>query len=179
MQAGRPPARAAGFTYVGVLLLVSVAGLALASTSTVWHFEVQREKERELLFIGNQFRTALDRYAAAPLSTVGPRFPTRLEELLLDNRTPARLRHLRRIYRDPMTGGEEWGLIRTADGQIIGVHSLSDAPAIKQANFSTRDQGLTGRSTYRQWVFMATTARSSLQVLPPPAGLLVGPRQRQ
>jgi hypothetical protein len=164
---------------VGVLLLVSVAGLALASTSTVWHFEVQREKERELLFIGNQFRAALDRYAAAPLSTLGPRFPNRLEDLLLDNRTPARMRHLRRIYRDPMTGSAEWGLVRTADGQIIGVHSLSDAPVIKQANFAARDQGLTGKGTYRQWVFMATTARSSLQVLPPPAGLLVGPRQRR
>jgi type II secretory pathway pseudopilin PulG len=179
MRVGKPEAES-GFTYVGVLLLVAATGIALAATSTVWHFEVQREKERELLFIGNEFRAALDRYALAVLPGAGlQRFPQRLEQLLQDNRTPATHRHIRRIYRDPMTGGEEWGLVRTADGQIIGVHSLSDAPPIKQANFSARDQGLAGRSTYREWVFMATTARSSLQVRPPPASLLVGPMQRR
>jgi type II secretory pathway pseudopilin PulG len=159
----------AGFTYIGVLLLVAVVGIALSATSTVWHFEVQREKERELLFIGNEFRAALDKYAAATLSGGGRRFPTRLEDLLLDERYLAKRRHLRRLYVDPMTGKDDWGLVRTADGQIIGVHSLSKEATIKKANFDLRDSGLTGRATYDQWVFMAGNARAAMTIRQPAA----------
>lgn len=158
-----------GFTYIGILLLVALVGIALASTATVWHFELQREKERELLTIGNEFRVALDRYAAATPGA-GRKFPLRLEDLLLDERTAAKRRHLRRIYPDPMTGRGEWGLIRTADGQIIGIHSLSTEATIKKANFSLRDQGLTGKPTYEQWVFMASNARAALSVRPAASG---------
>jgi type II secretory pathway pseudopilin PulG len=169
MRTGRGGRSEGGFTYVGVLLLVAVTGLALSATSTVWHFEVQREKERELLFIGNEFRTALDRYAAATLAGGGRRFPTRLEDLLLDERYAAKRRHLRRLYIDPMTGKDEWGVVRTADGQIIGVHSLSKGETIKRANFDLRDSGLTGRASYDQWVFMAGNARAAMTMQQPVA----------
>jgi type II secretory pathway pseudopilin PulG len=177
MRTGKRRAGQGGFTYVGVLLLVAVVGIALASTSTVWHFEVQRERERELLVIGNEFRLALDRYAAATLPGAGRRFPTRLEDLLLDERSAAKRRHLRRIYRDPMTGKTEWGVIRAADGQIIGVNSLSEEPTIKKANFGLRDLGFTGKSSYNQWVFMATTARAVMQMRPPSTGAFGRPVQ--
>jgi type II secretory pathway pseudopilin PulG len=176
MRIGRHT-RQSGFTYVGVLLLVAIVGIALASTATVWHFQVQREKEAELLTIGNEFRLALDRYSAATLPGAGRRFPLRLEDLLLDERMAAKRRHLRRIYRDPMTGKEEWGLIRTADGQIIGIHSLSVAETIKKANFGVRDLGLTGKASYNQWVFMATTARAAMQTRPPSTGSFGRPAQ--
>lgn len=165
-----------GFTYIGILLLVALVGIALASTATVWHFEVQREKERELLAIGNEFRLALDRYATATPGG-GRKFPLRLEDLLLDERMAAKRRHLRRIYPDPMTGRNEWGLIRTADGQIVGVHSLSTEPTIKKANFSLRDQSFTGKPTYEQWVFMASNARSALAQRPAAGGSFGRPPQ--
>lgn len=155
-------AHESGFTYVGVLLLVAVIGIWLAATGTVWHLEVQREKERELLYIGSQFRNALDHYAASSFGS-GRRFPLRLEDLVLDERFADKRRHLRRIYRDPMTGRDEWGLIRTADGQIIGVHSLSNETPIKRAGFGLRDLAFTGKANYGQWVFMARTARGGLQ----------------
>lgn len=156
MQNGRE----AGFTYLGVLLLVAVTSIALSATMTVWHFEFQREKERELLFIGNEFRTALDRYAAATQrGGLGRRYPLRLEDLILDERFAAKRRHLRRIYKDPMTGNTDWGLVKTADGQIIGVHSLSSEKTIKRDNFLQRDIGLVGRTSYDQWIFMSSTAR--------------------
>lgn len=172
MRSGKAARRESGFTYIGVLLLVTVVGLWLAATGTVWHLEVQRDKERELLYIGNQFRDALDRYAA---STVGSarRFPLRLEDLVLDERFAAKRRHLRRIYRDPMTGREDWGVIRTGDGQIIGVHSLSTEVPVKRANFAIRDLAFTSKANYGQWVFMARTARSgllSLSAAPPKGG---------
>ena len=51
-----------GFTYLGLLMFVIISGIALSSTGQVWHAEAQREKERELLFIGEQFRKAIGSY---------------------------------------------------------------------------------------------------------------------
>jgi type II secretory pathway pseudopilin PulG len=55
--------RQAGFTYIGMLIAVAVMGVWLAATSNVLHQSLRRDKESELLFIGHQFRAALDRYA--------------------------------------------------------------------------------------------------------------------
>jgi type II secretory pathway pseudopilin PulG len=49
--------RQAGFTYVAVLILLAVLSAGLASVGTMWHTQAQREREEELLFIGEQFRT--------------------------------------------------------------------------------------------------------------------------
>lgn len=158
-----PQARQQGFTYIGLLLVVAVMGVWLAATANVWHLRVQREKEKELLFVGQQFRQALNHYASA--GTGGARrYPTRLEDLLLDERFPDKRRHLRRIYTDPMTGKPDWGVVRTADGQIIGVHSLSTDEPVKQSGFAVRDFSFAGKQTYAQWVFFAAVR----QPLPPP-----------
>ena len=168
MRSGSRGHGESGFTYIGVLLLVALIGIWLSATGSVWHLEVQREKERELLYIGNQFRDALDHYATSTVGA-GRRFPLRLEDLVLDERFATKQRHLRRIYRDPMTGREEWGVIRMADGQIIGVHSLSTEVPVKRANFSYRDLAFTGKANYGQWVFMARTARNGLPSRSPAA----------
>lgn len=153
-----------GFTYIALLLIVAIMGAWIGAVANVWHLSVQREKEQELLFIGHQFRLALNRYAAATAGNA-KRFPSRLEDLLLDDRFAARQRHLRRIYVDPMTGRSEWGLIRSGDGQILGVHSLSNDEPIKKAGFLAADIAFTAKSTYSQWVFFAANTR----VAPPAA----------
>ena len=173
MRNGSPAAQCAGFTYVFVLLMVAVVGFWLTAAASVWEVESQREKERDLLSIGHQFRNALDHYAASTVGQ-GRRFPLRLEDLLLDERTAAKRRHLRKLYRDPMTGKTDWGLIRAADGQIIGIHSLSTERVVKQGNFSVRDLAFTGKQNYSQWVFMATTARSALPAASTRGGRLPG-----
>lgn len=142
-----------GFTYIGVLAFVAIMGTALAGTAQLWHTMQQREKERELLFIGHQFRLALDRYARlAPRNA--SRAPRRLEDLLQDPRTPSVQRYLRKIYVDPMTGSAEWGLVTGANGEIHGVHSLSKAEPLKKANFAFPDRQFEGANRYSDWVFM-------------------------
>lgn len=144
---------ARGFSYIGVLIMVAMMGLALAAAGEIWHTAGKREKEQELLFVGDQFRRAIRQFHA---NTPGKarRYPMHLEELLRDPRYPGTRRYLRRIYPDPMTGRAEWGLITGPAGEIFGVHSLSDETPLKQARFRLADRNLEGRAKYSDWVFM-------------------------
>ena len=141
-------ARAAGFTYIGVLVLVAMMGVALALASELWHTAQKREKEQELLFIGNQFRRAIAMYNANGGGSL-----QQLEDLLRDPRVPGVRRYLRRIYRDPMTGGSEWGLLKSGGNVITGVYSLSDEAPLKQTGFSAADRDFEGKAKYSEWVF--------------------------
>ena len=145
--------REAGFTYIGVLVLVALMGIALATVGQIWHTMRLREKEQELLFIGHQFRLALDRYAAASPGLAG-RAPLHLEDLLKDPRAPGIQRYLRKIDPDPMTGSVEWGLVTGPNGEIYGVHSLSDAEPLKKGHFPLADRQFEGKMKYSEWVFM-------------------------
>lgn len=169
----RPPARlnklrAMGFTYIGVLALVVIMGAVLGAVAEVWHTALQREKERELLFVGNQFRQAIGLYYRA-----GKKYPTRLEDLLKDPRQPTTQRYLRKIYRDPITGKAEWGLVIGAQGEIIGVHSLSEDHPIKVSGFSAADRDFNGAKKYSDWIFSYQIRQSPAatgKILPPVPG---------
>jgi type II secretory pathway pseudopilin PulG len=150
---GAARARLGGFTYIGVLVMVALMGIALAAAGQVWHTMQRRDKERELLFIGQQFRLALDRYARNTPAK-GVRAPLHLDELLEDPRHPDVRRYLRKIYLDPMTGRADWGLVTGPAGEIHGVHSLSEDTPLKQAGFALADRRFEGMSKYSEWVFM-------------------------
>jgi type II secretory pathway pseudopilin PulG len=140
-----------GFTYVGLLLAVALAGVALAAAGTLWGTAAKRDKEAELLFVGDQFRRAIGSYYDG--TPGAKRYPLKLEDLLEDKRLAATRRHLRRIYADPMTGKADWELVRLADGAIVGVHSRSGASPMKVGNFGPRDESFADAKSYREWVF--------------------------
>lgn len=139
-----------GFGYLLVLFALAAMGLLLASAGQVWHTTAQREKEAELLFIGNQFRQAIGSYYMLT-PDAAKQYPVKLEDLLEDNRFPVPRRHLRQLYRDPITGSAQWGLVKAGD-HIIGVHSLSTGIPLK-TEFQRRDAAFAGASRYDQWVF--------------------------
>jgi type II secretory pathway pseudopilin PulG len=147
----QPPDR--GFTYLGLMVAVAVAGVALAALGAGWHVALQRDKEAELLFVGGQMRAALSAYYqdSPPQAR---RHPGSLEELLRDERGAALRRYLRKIYVDPMTGKAEWGLVRGAAGEIYGVYSLSDGKPVKRDNFARADRSFAAAHKYSDWVFM-------------------------
>lgn len=148
-----------GFTYVALLFVIAVIGVGLAAKGVEWERASQRDREAQLLFIGNEFRKAIALYY---YRSPGPvhEFPDKLDDLLEDPRFPGTQRYLRRIYRDPMTGAQEWGLVLTPSGRIMGVHSLSQSPVIKIDGFTEKDKDLAGKGTYSDWEFV---------VVPPPA----------
>lgn len=141
----------AGFTYLAVLFAIVVMGVVLAGAGQVWSTAAKRERERELLFIGNQFRQAIGRYYES--SPGAKQYPAKLEELLEDRRFPKPQRYLRKMYVDPMTGRAEWGLVKAGD-RITGVYSLSEDTPLKSGNFSKLDNEFAQRSRYADWRFI-------------------------
>ncbi|MBI2960738.1 MAG: type II secretion system protein [Betaproteobacteria bacterium] len=125
-------------------------GIALTVVTEVWQTVQKRDREEELLFAGDQIRRALAMHFA-DTST----YPHRLEDLLRDPAFPGVRRYLRKIYRDPMTGRAEWGLVKSVGDTIIGVHSLSDAQPFKKSGFSLDDRDFGRKKKYSDWVFVA------------------------
>ncbi len=149
-----PPSGNRGYTYLGLLMLIALMGTALAQVGMVWHTDAQRNREAELLFIGGEFRRAIGSYfESAPPPDGKKEFPEKLEELLEDERFLPPRRHLRRLYRDPMTGDFEWGLVLSSDKRIAGVHSLSQDKPIKRAGFGAVAESFALAEAYADWKF--------------------------
>jgi type II secretory pathway pseudopilin PulG len=143
--------KSSGFTYIGLLLLIAITGIGLSAAGLSWQYQVRSEKERQLLFVGAQFRRAINSYFEKSPSDIKS-YPLTLDDLLLDKRFPNVQRHLRQIYPDPMTGNQDWGLVKQ-NNHIVGVYSRSKAKPIKQAGFSSDDSTFSNAASYQDWVF--------------------------
>jgi type II secretory pathway pseudopilin PulG len=139
-------AAACGFTYLSLLFFLAVLGVGLAATAVSWQTSRQSEKEQELLNIGNEIRDAIGLYYNRSPSAV-KEYPRQLNDLLKDPRHPGTQRYLRRIYRDPVTGRAEWGIVAAPGGGIMGVHSLSKEAPLRRGGFGE------GQKTYADWKF--------------------------
>jgi len=125
-----------GFTYLSVLFLVFLLLLSLGAASEHIYTIGKREREAELLFVGEQYRNAIASYYYN--SPTGIRqLPQTLESLISDTRSINKCRHLRKLYYDPITGNSEWGLVKTPQGEIVGVYSLSNESILTTINNRT------------------------------------------
>lgn len=142
--------RAAGFTYLTVLFIVAFMGVGLALAGQVWHTAAMRDREAELLYTGNQYRKAIERYYLN-----GPaQYPRALADLLQDSRKPGIERYLRRLYPDPLTGKYDWGIVKAPDGGVMGVYSQSEQKPLKSANFRPLDKEFEKAEKYADWKFV-------------------------
>ena len=155
------PRRARGFTYLGILIVVALLGIALSAVGTAWSVAAQRERETQLLFVGDEFRNAIASYYAS--GPAAHQLPHELEDLVQDQRQALVRRHLRRIYLDPMTGRADWELIRDPDGGIYGVRSASQRKPIKRANFTDDDAQFAGAECYCEWRFEFTPSQRGVR----------------
>lgn len=145
-----------GFTYLGVLFLIVLMGAALAGAGQLWSTASQRARERELLWVGNQYARALRSYYRSSVGVA--QYPERLEDLLEDKRVPMVRRHLRRLYPDPITNSLDWGLVQSVDGRITGVYSRSERQPLKVSGFAPPWTDFAGASRYSGWQFVADPA---------------------
>ena len=111
-----------------VELIVSFTILALLTTMALplARYKVRRDRERELRYAVREMRTAIDKYKdMADLGQLGPQgidtdsYPPTLDVLVegvtKSGTVDTKIRFLRRIPKDPMTGTFEWGMRSTRD----------------------------------------------------------------
>jgi type II secretory pathway pseudopilin PulG len=151
--------RQKGYSLLILLFAVAVLTIGLLIAVPVWNTQVQRERETELIFRGNQYVEAIRLYQ---LKKPG-QYPKKIEVLVKE-------RCLRKLFKDPMTKEGLWNLILlpATPGQskgkavqkilivpefvldsiqlprIIGVVSRSTQRSIKIYN---------NQETYDKWLF--------------------------
>ena len=158
----------AGFTYMGLLMVVAIAGIGMAGVGIVWHQDAQREREKELLFIGQAYRNAIGSYYENSPSTA-KQFPQTLQDLILDTRFPIVKRHIRQLYADPFARDKDWNFV-LQQGKITGVYSNSTLKPIKKAGLPKEFEALDAAEKYEEWrfVYVPGSALSSPAVVNTP-----------
>ncbi len=139
-----------GFSYLMVMIAITLMGLAMTVAARQWKTMVQRELETDLLAKGIEIQTALALYSASTKAgrvLPGEVYPQTLAEL---TRPPKPF--LRKVYLDPVGRGE-WELLRAPTGGIMGVRSKSRQKPIKQGNFPLAVRHFEGKPTHYDWVF--------------------------
>lgn len=163
----------AGFSYLGLLMVIAIVSLTATATLQTGAVLQRRQAEEELIFVGLQFKAAIRNYFEKTPPGLPTSAPHQLEDLLRDPRFPQPVRHLRKLYIDPMTGTTDWGLVRTADGKgILGVYSKSKATPIRIANFPDEVFHFEGKKRFSDWVFVYGVVCQNLGCELPPQPLL-------
>jgi type II secretory pathway pseudopilin PulG len=121
-----PGCRQQGFTYLWVLLAVAVLGTGLSSVAQLWEAEARRQRNEQLEWVGAQYRQAIGSYYESA-GAMGRTFPKDFDDLLEDRRLGVVRRHLRTVYRNPMTDKIDWEPIKGSDGRIRGVRVFTDS----------------------------------------------------
>ena len=143
----------AGLTLIELIITVAIVGILATAALPVAKFQVKREKERELRYDLWQMRDAIDHYKDAAERNA---FMTKVDsynyppdlQTLVDgvDVQGKKVRFLRRIPVDPMTGKDDWGLRAMQDdpnsdswgGQnVFDVFSKSDGTALNGTKYNT------------------------------------------
>lgn len=157
----RPSAKAdAGFAYLSLLIFLALLGFVSSMALQVGSLVHRRMAEEALIDVGLEYAKALSSYADKTPAGMEDQ-PMNIQELLLDKRLPGRVRHLRQLYPDPVTGSEDWGLDLDPDTKrVVGIFSLSDKRPIKIDNFPLGFDAFKGKSRLNEWVFTADIVAS-------------------
>ena len=145
--------RIRGVTLIELIVAITIIGILIAAAVPVAKITIKRERERDLRRALWEMRDAIDRYKDAAdrgafqikLGTEG--YPPDLETLVDGVDVQGKkVRFLRRIPKDPMTGGTDWQLHSMQDdpdstswgGQnVFDVTTKSQATAIDGTKYNT------------------------------------------
>lgn len=141
-----------GLTFVELIVTVAILSILALAAIPVAKFQMKREKERELRRDLWSMRDAIDKYkdaadrGAFQTKVDSQNYPPDLETLVNGVDVQGKkLKFLRRIPVDPMTGKAEWGLRSMQDdpdsdsfgGQnVFDVYSKSQGTALDGTKYS-------------------------------------------
>lgn len=159
MRSGERRVRQGGFTYIGLLILIALIGIMLAAVGQVTATTMQREREKQLLWVGHAYRNAISRYVMH-----NGHYPMALADLVQSasvsgSADPLPQHYLRRLYPDPMAQAADWVLVPALDGGIMGIASSSQKAPIKRAGFDDADFDFADADTYGDWRFIYDARR--------------------
>jgi general secretion pathway protein G len=143
--------RIAGFTLIELIVASAIMVILVAMAVPLTTKTIKRERERELRRDLWTMRDAIDRYkdaadrAAFQIKLGSEGYPPDLETLVngVDS-NGKKLKFLRRIPIDPMTGKAEWGMHSMQDDptsdswggeSVFDVYSLSDGTALDGSKY--------------------------------------------
>jgi general secretion pathway protein G len=129
-NSGRAPDQESAFSFVELLVVTALIGILASAVMPLAHVAMQRTREVELRRTLRELRTAIDHYkdaadqgmiAATELKLGNEGYPPTLAVLVEGVRaagdaTNRKLKFLRRIPIDPITGSKEWGMRSYQDG---------------------------------------------------------------
>ena len=136
-----------GFAMAGLLVGIALLSLGLSIAMPTWRTLVQREKEEELIWRGQQYDRAIQLYRKKNATPGAPSV-----ERLIEGR------FLRKKFQDPITG---------SDFEVVGVSQAGNAPGVPQpqrgygqliGGVRSKSKAksfrvLNGRTTYADWQF--------------------------
>jgi general secretion pathway protein G len=155
-RAPRPEARHAwqqGYTFIELLVVATILLILASAAMPLTRVTIQRTKEAELRRVLREMRTAIDKFKdavdAGLISNLDLRagsegYPPNLETLVegvtvANDASGRKLKFLRRIPIDPLTGEAEWGMrayqdrpdARSWGGQnVFDVYSLAEGTGL-------------------------------------------------
>ena len=151
-----------GFTLLEIIIVISILSILTAAAVPMVRNSVKRERESELRLALRTLRQAIDNYKKYHDQTQGLAIPIEWKtptgypkdlEILAEGFIPAnvvgtsgtRVRFLRRMPIDPMTGGTEWGKKSYKDEpdsnswggeDVFDVYTTSDAEALNGSKYA-------------------------------------------
>jgi general secretion pathway protein G len=142
-----------GLTLAELIVTVAILTILMSAAVPLVRFQVKRQKERELHYDLWMMRAAIDKYkdaadrGAFQTKVDSQNYPPDLQTLVDGVEVQGKkLRFLRKIPKDPMTGDTEWGLRSMQDdpdsdswgGQaVFDVHSKSEKTALDGTKYNT------------------------------------------
>jgi len=124
VRSGNQTGKTAGFTLIELIVATAILVILTSMAIPLARLSIKREKERQLRTALWQMRDAIDRYkdaadrGAFQIKVGSEGYPPDLDTLVKGVDVGGKkVRFLRRIPMDPMTGNTEWGL-----------HSMQDDP---------------------------------------------------
>jgi general secretion pathway protein G len=143
-----------GLTLVELIVTVAILGILAAGAAPIARYKVKRDKERELRYDLWTMRDAIDKYkdaadkGAFQTKVDSQNYPPDLETLVNGVDVQGKkVRFLRHIPIDPMTGKAEWGLRSMQDDPDSDSYSGNSVFDVYSKSLGT---GLDG-TKYSEW----------------------------